>query len=366
MYALSLIYEHKVRYLLTAFGISLCALLMLFLVSIYKGISYGSVEYVRLSNADFWILQEHTTNILRSTSLLPASYQDGLSEIKGIRSVSPVFFLIASVKIRKQNATIYLTGFDPETKIGGPPIILKGRNIESDKEIVLDKAFAAKYRLNIGDKIVIKDDSLVVSGICTGTNMFVIQYAFISLKEAQNIIGFNYAVSAFQVFKEPGSSLDDIRSDIYSDFKNIAVFDRVTFIKNNLEEMQSGIIPVLFIVTVISAIVLTAILSLILSITILEKRLDFSIMKALGSPPGSVSGHVLRLSVILSVSGLLLALIFYFPMVDIVESISPEIEAKTSVLQILLISSGVIAISIISSILPNIKIRSIYALDIFR
>ena len=49
--------------------------------------------------------------------------------------------------------------------------------------------------------------------------------------------------------------------------------------------MESGIIPLLFIVTLISAIVLTAILSLILSVSILEKRRDFAIMKALGSPP---------------------------------------------------------------------------------
>jgi putative ABC transport system permease protein len=366
MYAFNIITEHKLRYLLTALGISLCALLMLFLVSIYKGVSYGSVEYVRSGKADLWVLQEHATNILRSTSLLPSSYQDGLSKIKGVKSVSPVFFILASIKLKDHDATLYLTGFDPKSGIGGPPEIIKGRSILSDNEIVLDKAFAAKYKLKIGDKVPIRNDSLVVTGICTGTNMFVIQYAFISLKKAQEIIGFQYVVSVYQVCVVPGSVLENIRSDIYSGFENIAVFDKATFIKNNTREMESGIIPLLFIVTLISAIVLTAILSLILSVSILEKRRDFAIMKALGSPHGFISGLVVRLSAILAITGLFLGLVIYFPMVSIVERISPEVATRTSVLQILAVSSGVMLISMISAFLPNMNVRKIYPLEVFK
>ena len=366
MYIFGLLSEHKVRYLLTAFGIALCSLLMFFLVSIYEGISYGSVQYIRLSSANLWILQEHTTNILRSTSLLPLSSQEEIGKISGIKSISPVFFIIASAKIKSHNATLYLTGFDPGKSNGGPPLILKGRNIQSDNEIVLDRAFASKYGLKIGDKITIRKDSMTISGICTGTNMFVIQYAFISLVKAQEIIGFKYAVSAFQLVTEPGISADSVKTKIYSSFKNVVVFDKATFLRNNLEEMQNGIIPVLFIVTLIAAIVLTSILSLMLSVTILEKRLDFAIMKALGSKPAFIPGQIVRLSLVLSVAGLVLALIFYFPMEILIQQISPEVEARTSFFQIVVISSGVIAISIISSFLPNLNISKIYPIDIFR
>lgn len=366
MYALSIIIEHKVRYLLTALGISLCVLLMLFLVSVYKGVSYGSVEYVRSGKADLWVLQEHATNILRSTSLLPGSYLEDLSKIKGVKSVSPVFFILASIKLKDRDATLYLTGFDPKSGIGGPPEIIKGRSILSDNEIVLDNAFAAKYKFRIGDKVPIRNDSLIVTGICTGTNMFVIQYAFISLKKAWDIIGFQNVVSAYQISVVPGFVPDNIKSDIYSGFKNIVVFDKTTFIKNNIQEMENGIIPLLFIVTLISAIVLTAILSLILSVSILEKRRDFAIMKAIGSPHGFISGLIVRLSAILSVSGLFIGLVLFFPMVSIIERISPEVATKTSVLQILVVSSGVMLISMISSFLPNMNVHNIYPLEVFK
>jgi putative ABC transport system permease protein len=135
--------------------------------------------------------------------------------------------------------------------------------------------------------------------------------------------------------------------------------------ENNIREMESGIIPLIFIVTLISAIVLTAILSLILSISVLEKRKDFAIMKALGSPGRFIPGLVIRISLILSLTGLVLALILFFPMTEIVEKISPEVSARTSVIQILIVSAGVIVISLISSILPNRRIRKIYPLEVF-
>lgn len=365
MYAFNLLTEHKLRYILTSFGIALCALLMLFLLSLYEGVSYGSVEYVRASDADLWVLQKHATNILRSTSLIPASYKKKMEGIEGVKSASPIFFILASVKLKEVNATLYLTGFDPASGIGGPPEIIKGRSIMNDDEIVLDKAFAAKYKINIGDKIPIKDDSLTVTGLSKGTNMFVIQYAFISLKEAHRIIGFRYMVSCYQIQVKPEYSLKQVKASIYSEFNNIVIYDHDIFLKNNLQEMESGIVPLILVVTCISAIVLIAILSLILSINVMEKRKEFAIMKALGSPRGFISGLVVWQSLMLSFTGLAFALILFFPMLNIIEIISPEVSNRTSVYQIIIVFIGVIVISLLSSILPNRKVRKIYPLEVF-
>ena len=52
---------------------------------------------------------------------------------------------------------------------------MDGSNVTADDEIVLDRSFARKYRVAIGDRLTIKDDTLTVVGFSTGTNMFVIQ-----------------------------------------------------------------------------------------------------------------------------------------------------------------------------------------------
>ncbi len=366
MYAFKLLTEHRARFVLTSSGIALCTLLILFLISIYRGVYYGSIEYVKASKADLWILQEHATNILRSTSLLPASYREELANINGVKSVSPVLFILASVKVNQKNATLYLTGFDPSSGEGGPPEIIKGHNVTGDNEIVIDKAFAAKYRIKVGDILKIRNDSLSVAGISTGTNMFVIQYAFITLEEAHKIIGIKNVVSCYEVTLNNEADFNNVTAYINSRLENIAVIGNETFLANNISEMESGIVPLLYTVTAISAIVLTAILSLILSVTVLEKRRDFAIMKALGSPPGFISWLVVKISVMLSATGLCISMILFFPIVRVIENISPEVSARTSLFAVFGVIAGVFIISIISSFMPIQRTQKIYPLEIFQ
>lgn len=125
MYVLKTLLNQYLRSTITVFGIVLCVVLMLFLLSIYKGSADGSVQYVRLSDADIWVLQNNATNILRNTSLLPVSYGSTLQDIPGVKSVAPVLFLLASIKLPEHPASIYLTGFDLQTGEGGPPLIVR-------------------------------------------------------------------------------------------------------------------------------------------------------------------------------------------------------------------------------------------------
>lgn len=190
-------------------------------------------------------------------------------------------------------------------------------------------------------------------------------YAFISLAEAHKIIGFNSVVSCYQVSIDADANIENVRKEIYSRLKNVLVIENEAFLQNNIQEMESGIIPLLYTVTLISAIVFTAILSLILSVTVLEKRRDFAIMKALGSPPRFIPWLVIRLSVILSATGLILATVLFFPMIEIIEEISPEVSARTSVSQLIVVAAGVIIISLVSSAIPIQRIRKIYPLEVF-
>jgi len=366
MYALKTLLDQRLRFVLTVFGVALCVILMLFLLSIYKGVSDGSVEYVRASDADLWVLQKHATNILRSTSILTPVHGNIINNTSGVESVSPILFILASVKLPQGDATIYLTGYDPESGRGGPPVLAKGSPLTNNDQIILDQSFASKYRIRIGDRIPVKDDTLTVVGFSTGTNMFVIQYAFITLEKAHSIVGFNTIVSGFQVKVDPEQDPLEVAARIESQLSDIAVFDSKTFLENNIREMESGLMPLLFVVAVIGAIVLTAILSLILSVNVLERRNDFAIMKALGSPNTFIPGLVIKQALILATSGIVIAIILFFPLLQGVEILSPEVSARSSIIQIIVVAAGVIVISLISSVIPNRRLRKIYPMEVFK
>jgi putative ABC transport system permease protein len=366
MYALNTLTDQPFRFIITVCGVALCVVLILFLLGIYKGVSVGSVEYVRSSDADLWVLQRHATNILRCTSILTPEHSATLKETTGVRSASPVLFILASVGLEDGPATLYLTGYDSKTGRGGPPEISKGRNISKSGEIVLDRSFAAKHHINIGDTLPVKNDTLVVTGLSKGTNMFVIQYAFITLADAHRIIGLAGIVTCYLVKVAPGADVQRVSSEIEANLPDVSVFDRTKFLENNIREMESGILPLLFVVAVIGSVVLMAILSLILSINVLERRKDFVIMKALGSPGGYIPGLVVIQAMILSGCGLFVGIALFFPLMGAVETLSPEVSVLTSPYQLFAVIISVTVISLISSIFPNRKLRKVYPLEAFK
>jgi putative ABC transport system permease protein len=366
MYTVKTLFEQPFRFLLTTLGIAFCVVLVLFLLGIYRGVSIGSVEYIRKSDADIWVLQKHATNILRSTSILNAGHASALEEIEGIDKIGPVVFILGSVQLPAGLQTVYFTGYDEESGQGGPPALHSGRNVSADREIVLDQSFAAKYNVKLGDKVRVKNDTLLVVGLSMGTNMFVIQYAFISLSEAYRIIGFAGIASCYLVKVSPDAKLDSIIFNINQNLHDVMVYDRATFLENNIMELESGILPLLFFIALLSCVLLTSILSLILSINVLERRKDFAIMKAIGSPRGFISRTIVFQAIILAFSGMALALVFFFPLMTLVGYLSPEVSVMISYKQIASVAVGVLIISLVSSVLPNLKLRKIYPMELFR
>jgi putative ABC transport system permease protein len=234
MYALKSLLKQFGRFIITSFGIALCVILMLFLLAIYKGVADGSVRYIRQSDSDLWVLQRHTSNILRGTSILPRRKGNIIKQIPGVKLVSPVLFFTASLRMTDASGTVHLTGYDIKTGQGGPPEIFKGNELKADSQIILDHSFAAKYKVHLGDKIPIKDDTLTVTGLSSGTNMFVYQYAFITLKKAYSLIGFPDIVSCFLVKVEEGIDPLTVAERISSEVSDVAVYDKKTFLQNNI------------------------------------------------------------------------------------------------------------------------------------
>ena len=365
MYSIRILLNQPLRFFLTIGGIGLCIVLMLFLLGVYRGVEVGSVEYIRKNKADLWILQDGTNNILRATSILSTAHGYVINDHPDVKMDSPILLLLSTIEKGDRSSTVFLTGYRPELKLGGPPYLINGREIQNDDEIVLDKSFAEKYDYEIGDQVLIQDDTLYVVGICTGTNAFVIQYAFVTLKRAQEVIGFPNLVTTYLINLKNGANIDKVIQDLHTDLPGVVVFPHSTFLKNNIEEMESGLLPLLYAIAAIGAIVLTVILSLILSINILERRKDFAVMKTLGSPDRFLPGLILQQALILTFVAAIFSMALFFPMMRLIENLTPELSTITTVDQIFTVVAVVCIMSLFSSFISMRRLRKIYPLEAF-
>jgi putative ABC transport system permease protein len=365
MYAYRMLTHQPLRAILTVGGVALCIVLVLFLFSVYKGVADGSVEYIRSNTTDLWVLQGNATNILRGSSLLSTGHEYIIRGIPGIDRVTPVLFILASVRNGDGISTVYLTGYPPDSDRGGPPRIVEGKPVISDGDIVIDRSFAKKNGFTVGDKLTVNDRSFTVAGFSEGTNAFVIQYAFVSLQAARDLIGFQSIVTCLLIDVSGSADAEVVAETIRDELPGVAVFSHDDFLSNNIHEMESGFLPLLYTVAAIGGIVLTIILSLLLSINILERRKEFAVMKALGSPNNFIRGLIGAQALLIAVSGGVLAVLIFFPMVVIIEELAPEVGTKTAVEHFFFVFAGTVIVSMVSSFLALRRIRKIYPMEVF-
>ena len=365
MYAIRILIAQPLRLLLTLLGIALCIILIMFILGIYNSVKEGSVEYIRKTNADIWVLQGNSTNIIRGTSILPETYMNIIRRDSMIKSVTPVLILLTNVKVNNKNATVLLTGYIPGSE-GGPPQIIEGRELTGSNEIILDKSFAAKNKIKIGDKILIKIDTLDVVGICSGTNAIVTQYAFVTLEYAQSTIELPGLVSFFIINAKKGANISVIEENIKKKFLDmLSVYQNKIFLENNIAEMEAGILPLFSAIVAIGGVVLAIILSLILSVNILERRKDFAILKVLGSPKTFLYSLIIIQSLILALASEGLGVLLFFPVVKFIEDLSPEVNTIIKYYQIIYITIAICLISLLSALFSCRRLRKIYPLEVF-
>lgn len=366
MYAIMSLRSQPSRTILSIGGIALCVLLMLFLIGVYRGVEEGSLEFIHHNRADLWVLQGNATNILRCTSILRYSSANDIANITGVKSVAPLFLLLATVGNKDNAATVYLAGYDPSTGLGGPPEILKGRTIKSSDEIVLDQAFANKYDYELGDTVTLQGCRLSLVGICGGTNAFVIQYAFVNLQRSWQLAGFSEIVTCFMVNLDNSKAAGTVAGDIQNLVPNTKVFEHEIFLENNVREMQAGFLPFISTLAFLGAVVLISILSLLLSISIIERSRDFAVMKTFGASSSFLWQLVTRQALLLVGIGTVIA-IGLFPLLAIlIEAITPEVAARLSFLEIIKVVSVTMIVAVISSLIAMSRLRHIYALEAFK
>lgn len=365
MYAVRTLRSQPLRLALTVGGIALCVVLMLFLLAVYRGVADGSVEYVRHNRADLWVLQDHATNILRGSSLITADQIFAVSRAPGVRTVAPVLFVLSTIRRGARAGTVFLAGYEPGTGLGGPPRLAWGRAPRTDDEIVLDRSLALKLGFRAGDEVDLRGRRLKLVGVSLGTNAFVIQYAFVTLRFARQLIGVPGLATCLLVEAEPGAGLGPIQEEVEGVLAGLKAYDHETFLANNVREMKSGFLPLLYTVAVIGAVVLTVILSLLLSVNILERRRDYAILKTLGSPPAFLWGLVVEQAVLIASVSCAAALALFFPLVRLIERLSPEVTTRSSAGQIAGVAAAVLLLSLASSLFAIRRLRRIYVLEAF-
>jgi putative ABC transport system permease protein len=351
------------RRILAVAGIGFCAALFGALWAIYRGAVEGSVAYFRDVDADVWVLQRSADNLIRGLSILPAG-RGARFAVDGVESVSRILVLPASVQAAGGAATVTLVGFEPQ-RPGGPPVLAGGRAPAHDDEIVLDEALARRLRVHEGDAVSVAGRPVTVTGLSTRTNATAMQYAFVTLDRAQDLLPVPGLVSAYLLKAVPGADPAAVAAAAAARDPAVVALGRERLVAANARVLDESFLPVLVLVTGLSAVLLLVILSLIVSMSVLEHRRTFAIFKILGAARAAIWAAVVRDALGLALAGLVAAVAIAAAIVPLLRVALPTANLAFAPAQALVEGGAVIAIAAVSGSLAALQTRSIYPLEAF-
>lgn len=358
--------REKARFLITVGGVGFTVILMLFQLGIYQGVKKGAAGYVQGCSGQVWICEKNSNNLIRSSSFLSTSHAEKIAQIPGVGEVTGILRVLTTAEVNGKSVTLFLFGFDPESQLAVPAPLLRGTSRIGAGEIIVDKAFAAKHRLKLGDVLQIKGRDIRLAGICEGTNTVVIQFVFTSIEEARQLLGFPNVVSFYLLNGDDKTAPDKLFETVKRSLPGLAVFGKEKFIQNNKDEMESGVLPVFWIIALFGGILGVAIITLMLYGSVLEKRESFALLKAIGASQRFLVFLVLRQSILGALTGFLAGLLSYWFLTPLITKFVPEITLGLTWSALLTVLAATLFIGTIGSLMPVHKLGRIFPMEVFR
>ncbi len=362
-----LVSHEPVRFLITVSGTGVALALMLFLAGAYVGVKTESNGYVASRPAGVWLAQGQASNLIRATSFMNSAWVDILRDSPAVESVSPLLRLVLPVSIRGQTYTAFVCGIPPDAAALLPTIV-QGHADLKPGEIVVDRALARKAGITIGDIVQVQDREFRVTGLSSGTNAVLTQFTFVGLDEATALLpsAVRYVVSFLHVTPKPGVTVAALADDLRGRQDELNVITTDDFVENNLDELRSGLLPILSTIGVFGALVGVTVLTLVLYGSVLERREDYALLKAIGASRGYLRKLVLGQCLVTVAWGFLLGVAICLVVQPILASFVPVFAIAWSWEAAAWIGLAAVGMGLLGAWLPLSKLERIYPAEVFR
>lgn len=149
------VWRSRGRFLLLSLVIALITLLVLFVAALGEGLANGNRQYLANLDAQLIVFREKSDFIIASSRLDPTTLR-AVRRVAGVESAGPIYTAAAEVVSTAKPIKVSLLGADPD--FPGMPEVAAGRALRGgdSNEVVIDRNFAIRSGLGIGDVIEIR------------------------------------------------------------------------------------------------------------------------------------------------------------------------------------------------------------------
>jgi putative ABC transport system permease protein len=302
--------RNRVRLLASVGGVALALSLTLALDAIYAGVANQLTTYIERAGADVWVAQSGVRNLHMVASSLPGSIVDEVNAVDGVAAVTPILEATDTISTGDERAVVYVIGLPTAASMGGPWDIVEGSAQVGPGEIIVDRGFAARAGVSIGDTVGVLGGEARIVGLSRGTASLVNSVAFVSFNDFKAVRGGAPVVSFALVRVAGGSSPEAVAADIDRLVPGVTAQSRTDFVAQERRIVTDMSADVISIMSVVGFIVALAVVALTVYVATLARRREFGVLKALGAR-NRVLYRVVLVQAVLSVAvGFAIGLVF--------------------------------------------------------
>lgn len=311
--ALKNILRQKTRTVLTIVGIMIGIGAVVALGSISEGINKMINEEMKFLGGTILISSKGSGGMMTGFqgSNITEDEVKELEEFSGVKEAVPLVMRAKRVKIGEPLQMIF--GIDPEHvdffKTRGTEVEF-GRGLEEGDtfQVLIGHKLSEDYGINVGDMIELKDYSFEVVGIIEETETNLLDYCIVvPIKTMMNVFEIENYQAVF-VVPQDLTRVEDVADDIKDNFDDFEVTTSTDIVKQ-----MSRIVDMLRFFTIgigsIAAIVGGVGVMNTMVMSVMERKKEIGIMKAIGATNKFVLTQILIESIIITLIGGLLGII---------------------------------------------------------
>jgi putative ABC transport system permease protein len=348
---------YKGRFFLATVGVACAVMLVLLLMGLYDGWRANMAAYLQHVHTDLWVGQKGASDLFHTLSLLPGSGAQLLRRIEGVDRVSAFLGRLLTCEIQGRQRHLFLVGVDEN--LNGPVRMVEGTTASREGEIVIDRVFARKEGLHLGATLTVAGQSLRIVGIAEGGNVFLYQYAFVTLAQAQRLFGLQGYVNYFLVRLAPSVRTEDVTARIVQASPLVSVFAKDQFVANNVSLTGDNFLPILYVLEALGLLIGTVVIGLTLSAMTVERGPEYGVLKAIGAPDWTLYCTTSLQALACGLCGWLLGIPLSWGATALAQHFVPQFPAASYPRHALWMLGCTVGMSIVAAVVPARRIARI-------
>jgi putative ABC transport system permease protein len=353
----------KGRLVMSVAGVAFAVLLILIIVSLYRGWSGASALFNELPG-DLWVAQAGTTDPFRASSFLPADRLDELRQIEGVQAVIPVYARRIGFENSGEDLDVFFMSLaaPPGLPLAGD---VRERFFPAPGHVIIDEVLAQEAGLSTGDTLLVLDRPLAIERVTPGGNP-IFELGFLNGADGEELLRLGDYVNFFLLSAASGADLERIAAEAVAVVPGSQTSRSAEFARAMSELVNQGFLPVVSVLVALGLVIGGAVIALTTYTATIEKARDFGVLKAVGASNAFVYRIVLVQSLIVGVIGSAIGLVASAFAATLIKRGVPEFVTDLRFADAAGIFAAALVVSILAAYVPVHRINRIDPAMVFR